>query len=109
MIHERRASDERTIVLEQRVSGLGATVGRVETKIDGIVDALAGIVRIEERQIANAARIGDVQAEVEKHGDRLGKIEVQMPGLAEKAAWVARAVVAVVGIVGAAVVAAVMR
>lgn len=100
---------ERTIVLEQRVDNLGATVGRVEHKIDSIVDTLAGIVRIEERQIANALRVSEAQEAIENHAVRIGVIETQMPGLLEKASWVAKAVVMVVGVVGAAVVAAVMR
>lgn len=106
---DRRETDERTIVLEQRVDGLHTTVGRVENKIDGIVDALAGIVRIEERQIANAARISDVQTEVEKHDYRLGRIEVQMPGLAEKARWVVMALLGIVAAVGTAALAVVMK
>ena len=109
MIHERRASDERTIVLEQRVSGLGATVGRVETKIDGIVDALAGIVRIEERQISNAARITEAIADIDKHDIRLGSIENQMPGLEEKARWVVMALIGIAGGVGAAALALVVK
>ncbi|MEG7700684.1 hypothetical protein U2075_14875, partial [Listeria monocytogenes] len=63
-------TDERTIVLEQRVDNLGQTVGRVEVKIDGIVDALAGIVRIEERQIANAVRVAEAQETIDSHAIR---------------------------------------
>ena len=106
---ERRASDARTDVLEQRVTGLSTSVDRVEVKIDGIVDALAGIVRIEERQIANAARISDVQVEVEKHDLRLGRIEVQMPGLEEKSRWVVLALLGIAAGVGTAALAVVVR
>lgn len=106
---DRRETDERTIVLEQRVNGLHTTVGRVEHKIDGIVDALAGIVRIEERQIANAARISDVQVEVDKHGVRIGSIETQMPGLVEKARWVVMALLGIVAAVGTAALAVVLK
>ena len=100
---------DRTIVLEQRVDNLGSTVVRVETKIDSIVDTLAGIVRIEERQIANAVRVSAAQEAIENHAVRIGIIEVQMPNLVEKAGWVAKAAIGVMCIVGAAVVAAVMR
>ena len=102
-------TDERTIVLEQRVDNLGQTVGRVEVKIDGIVDALAGIVRIEERQIASAVRVAEAQESIDNHAIRIGAIENQMPGLLEKAGWVAKAAIGVVCIVGVAVVAAVVR
>ena len=95
-------TEERTIVLEQRVQNLGVTVGRVENKIDGIVDALAGIVRIEERQIANAAKI-------ENHEFRISAVEVQMPGLLEKAGFVVKAGIGVIAIVGVAVLASVIR
>lgn len=105
----RRANDERTVVLEQRVNGLHATVERVETKIDGIVDALAGIVRIEERQIANAARISDCVVDIEKHDQRLGAIENQMPGLNEKAKWVVMVLIGVAGGVGVAALALVIK
>ncbi len=102
-------TDERTIVLEQRVDNLGQTVGRVEVKIDGIVDALAGIVRIEERQIANAVRVAEAQETIDSHAIRIGVIENQMPGLVEKAALVGKALIGVACIVGAAVVASVVR
>ena len=102
-------TDERTIVLEQRVDNLGQTVGRVEVKIDGIVDALAGIVRIEERQIASAVRVAEAQETIDSHAIRIGVIENQMPGLMEKSGWVAKAAIGVVCIVGAAVVASVVR
>jgi hypothetical protein len=102
-------TDSKIVVLEERVTHLGTTVGRVETKIDGIVDALAGIVRIEERQIANAAKIADCAADIDRQGTRISAIEVQMPSLAEKAAWIAKAVIGIVSLVGVAVVAAVVR
>ncbi len=105
----RRQADERTIVLEQRVDGLHTTVGRVEHKIDGIVDALAGIVRIEERQISNAARISEAISDIEKHDTRIGSIETQMPGLEEKARWVVMALIGIAGGVGAAALALVIK
>ena len=102
LIQERRQTDERTIVLEQRVDGLHTTVGRVEHKIDGIVDALAGIVRIEERQIANAAEIARAHGILEKHAVRMVSMETQMPGLMEKAKWIGMTVIGLVGAVGTA-------
>ena len=102
-------NDAKIVVLEERVSGMSVTVGRVETKIDGIVDALAGIVRIEERQIANAAKIADCAADIDRQSTRISAIEVQMPNLVEKAAWIAKTVIGVVSLVGVAVVAAVVK
>ena len=99
---DRRQTDERTFVLEHRVDGLHATVGRVEHKIDGIVDALAGIVRIEERQIANAAEIARAHSILEKHAVRMVSVETQMPGLIEIARWIGMAAIGVCGAVGAA-------
>ena len=99
---ERLQADERTIILEQRVDGLHTTVGRVEHKIDGIVDALAGIVRIEERQIANAAEIARAHSSIESLTVRISLVETQMPGLTEKAKWVGMAVIGLVAAIGAA-------
>lgn len=106
---ERRRNDERTVILEERVTGLNTSVNRVETKIDGIVDALAGIVRIEERQLANAARISDVQTQVEKQSQRIGAIEVQIPGLNEKARWVVMALLGIAAAVGTSAMAFLVR
>ena len=102
-------TDAKIVVLEERVSHLGTTVGRVETKIDGIVDALAGIVRIEERQIANAARISDCVVDIEKHNARIGAIEHLVPGFTEKSRWVVMALIGIAGGVGAAALAVVLK
>ena len=102
-------NDAKIVVLEERVSGMSATVGRVEDKIDKLGDTLAGIVRIEERQMTNSLQIAEARADISAQSVRLEKIEIQMPGLAEKARWVVGALLGVCAAVGTAVLAMVIK
>lgn len=102
--HMRRKTDERTVILEQRVSSLNVAVDRVEVKIDKLGDTLAGIVRIEERQLTTSLGVAEAKAELSLQGARLAAIEVLIPGLVEKTRWVALGLLSITASVGTCVI-----
>jgi hypothetical protein len=117
-------SDDRLVILEQRMDHLGGTVMRVDDKLDSIASTLQSLVRIEERQISTNEKLGDVtkgaqdretrlravEAAIPENLDkRLVSIETKMPGLVESRKWVVMGVLAGIGMIGAAVVHTVIK
>lgn len=95
-------SEERIIILEQHAKGTDTTLGRVENKIDTIVDALNSLVRIEERQSVISIRLNEGAKTMQNHESRIQAIETSLPGLIEKSNWLVMGVLGVIAIVGAA-------
>ncbi len=116
--------EARITLLEQRTAQLSDSFVRVEHKIDGITDALASLVRIEERQMVINSRLSEGSEKMKCHDDRLKAVEIAMPnliedakstkdhetrlkcvevvipGLVEKSSWVVKGLLGVVAIVG---------
>jgi|JFJP01.1.fsa_nt_gi hypothetical protein len=95
-------SEERIIILEQHAKGTDATLGRVENKIDTIVETLNSLVRIEERQSVINIRLNEGAQTMQNHESRIQAIETRLPGLIEKAGWLVAGVLGIIAIVGAA-------
>ena len=123
-------SDVRIDTLERRVNSLDSTLEKVDGKLDSIGMALTSLARIEERQISNKekldaysesidmlrhdidqkahhrdGRIRDLELAVpENLSKRLNTIESHIPGLLESKRWVSMGLLALVGVVGAAII-----
>jgi hypothetical protein len=92
--------------LEEGVDRLTETVGlqgqRFDSKLDSIGQSISLLVRIDERQVAIAERLQMGAATMQKHEERIAKIESVMPGLKETRNWVILGILAGVGMIGAA-------
>ena len=95
-------SEARIIALEHHAKSTDSTMGRVETKLDTIVETLNSLVRIEERQSVINIRLNEGAQTMQGHETRIQSIEVKMPGLIEKAGWLVMGMLGVIGVVGAA-------
>ena len=93
--------------LEEGVDRLTETVGlqgqRFDTKLDSIGQSISLLVRIDERQVAIAERLQLGAVTMQKHEERLTKVEVEMPGLRELRRYLIGGVVAGAGMIGVAV------
>ena len=88
------------VLLEQAVDELKAASGRVENKIDILANTLSSLVRIEERQLAMAARLTDGKATLTDQGRRIDGLEALSNngrGGLHVLVWVVAAVQAIVG------------
>ena len=95
-------SEARIIILEQHAKATDTTMGRVENKIDTIVETLNSLVRIEERQSVINIRLNEGTQTMLSHESRIQAIETKMPGLIEKAGWIVAGMLGIVGMVAAA-------
>lgn len=115
--------DNRIYVLEERMDSLGGMVTRVDSKLDGIAATLSSLARIEERQMHSNEKTAAILVITQDHEarirtlergmpdnlePRLNKIETDMPGLLESRNWMIGGILAILGIVGAAVLKLVM-
>lgn len=93
--------------LEEGVDRLTETVGqqgqRFDSKLDAIGTSISLLVRIDERQVAIAERLQLGAVTMQKHEERLVKMEVAMPGLQELRKYVVMGIVAGAGMIGVAV------
>ncbi len=112
-------SDDRLVILEQRLDHLGGTVLRVDDKLDSIAATLQSLVRIEERQVATNEKLSEGAKVMRDHDDRLRKIEIEVPenldkrlvsietkipSLVESRKWVVMGILAGIGMIGTAVI-----
>ena len=95
-------SDLRITLLERHAEATDTTMGRVENKIDTIVETLNSLVRIEERQSVINSRLNEGAQTMQGHEARIQTIETKMPGLIEKAGWLVAGMLGIVGMVGVA-------
>ena len=102
-------TEARIIILEQHAKSTDSTMGRVETKLDTIVETLNSLVRIEERQSVINIRLNEGTQTMQSHETRLQTIEVKMPGLIEKSGWLVGGMLSTLAIVGAALVHGVIK
>ncbi len=117
-------SNDRLVILEQRMDHLGGTVMRVDDKLDSIASTLQSLVRIEERQIATNEKLSEGTKVMQDHDTRLRKLEVEVPenldkrlvgietkipSLVESRKWVVMGILAGIGMIGVAVVHMVMK
>lgn len=103
------ASDSRIDVLAEHVGEVKADVRQVRAGVDELRSALAVLVRHEVRMDSNAAELGALRAELTAQGKCIHEIQVQMPQLMETRGLIMRGVLAVIGAVGVAVLAVVVR
>ena len=97
-------TDERIIILERRVDDVKSTVTRMDDKLDNITDALASLVRIEERQINANEKLNNGALKFDDHEARIRNVEKEIPPLVESRKWRTMAMLAGLGMVAAAVV-----
>lgn len=76
---------------------------KMDTKLDSIGQSISLLVRIDERQVAIAERLQLGASTMQKHEERLAKIELVLPGLKELRHYVMLGIVAGVGMIAAAV------
>jgi len=105
--------DQRVTRLETGVDNLGAAFQthseRIDEKLDSITTLLSSLVRVEERQGLITDRLAEGTTTMRDHEARLRVIEVQMPGLLEKARWITLGILGVLGLIGTAVVTGVLK
>lgn len=96
-----------------QVTHLREDVGRVAKGVDALQDAMIGVARytvLHEATRADLDKIRTEQVELRREvNDRLSKIEPHMPGLIEWRRYTVGAGVGVVGVVGLAVLALVIK
>lgn len=112
------ATDIRLSMLEQGQEKLEQGQTRIENKIDNLGEAMSLLVRLEERHMLTqqrlaegAAKMGDLDKRMavvehnipDKLTERLGIIEVTMPGLKELRKWVISGVLGGLAMMGSAV------
>jgi hypothetical protein len=87
-----------------RLTGAVDAQGRkLDSKLDSIGQSISLLVRIDERQVAIAERLQMGAATMQKHEERLVKMEVAMPGLQELRKYLVMGIVAGAGMIGVAV------
>jgi hypothetical protein len=92
-----------------RLTDTVATQGRqFDSKLDSIGQSISLLVRIDERQVAIAERLQMGAATMQKHEDRLSKMEMAMPGLQELRRYVVAGIVAGAGMLAVALLKLVM-
>jgi hypothetical protein len=72
-------ADQRLDVLEQRVDSNLQTQQRMEKKIDGIIETLHTLARIEERTAAASIQLAAMASDVRDQDKRLRSLEIAMP------------------------------
>lgn len=110
------ADSSRIDTLFQDVGAMRGTVEVVDSKVDAVAagvnkltDAMAILVKHEVTMEHNAAEVRAMREAQEKLTDRVQKIELKVPGWDELRVWVIRAGLCVLGVVGMAVVALVVK
>lgn len=110
------ADSSRIDTLFQDVGAMRGTVEVVDSKVDAVAagvnkltDAMAVLVKHEVTMEHNAAEVRAMREAQEKLTDRVQKIELKVPGWDELRVWVIRAGLCVLGVVGMAVVALVVK
>ena len=110
------ADSSRIDTLFQDVGAMRGTVEVVDSKVDAVAagvnkltDAMAILVKHEVTMEHNAAEVRAMREAQEKLTDRVQKIELKVPGWVELRVWVIRAGLLVLGVVGMAVVALVVK
>lgn len=89
---------------EARLSVVENAVVRIENAVDKIADALTILTKIDAKHEAAAADIADNASYTRNVDARLQEIEKVIPQLMEVRGWIVRGVVAVIGMVGVALV-----
>ena len=102
-------SEDRLVHIERRVSDLAGNIDRFDGKLDAIADSLSSLVRIEERQITINERLAAGQKTMQEHTERIHAIEVKLPPLQEARGWLVAAILAILGLVGHAIMGVVVK
>lgn len=123
-VFEQQALAERIAAVEQRHARVEGVVDNMDQKLDKLIDAMSSLVRIEERQQATGdrlamgaqtfqdheARLRKIEVEMPENLDkRLSSIEAKMPGLVESRKWVVMGLLGGTGMIGAALLALVIK
>lgn len=87
--------------LHVRLSYLTSAVDDLKRNVSDVNETLKTLIRVEERQLSQAAHIDDLRKTSVDHEERLQKVEHDVPPLREMRSWVVAAVL-VLCIAGAA-------
>ena len=79
-------------VLAERLEGVRGDISEIKAVVKEMSATMSKLVDVERRQ-------SDQQAMLQKHEERLGAIEVRLPGLVEMRAWFIGGMLTVVGAV----------
>jgi outer membrane murein-binding lipoprotein Lpp len=109
------ADSRRIDDLVENVGEIKGDVQAVKGKVDGVASgvdelrsAMAVLVRHDVQMEHNRAATDRLAADVQKLDDRMSAVEVQMPALIEMRGWGVKAILAVLGVVGLALLALVV-
>lgn len=91
------------------VSDVKGKVDRVDKNVDELRTAMAVLVKHEVVMEQNAREVSQLRAEQGDLSRRLYAVEAELPQLKETRGWVIKAVLAVAGVVGLAIVALVVK
>ena len=90
--------------IENRVSNLERDHASIRDAISGIERSLEALVRLEERHAETRESLMRAFTLCERLESRMMQVELQMPALNETRAWVVRAILGTVTIVGSALI-----
>lgn len=105
----RQHNDIRIAMLERDRDELREAVMSLRDSQASISQSLSRLVSLEERHIETREAISRAFKHIEKMGDRVLVIEKAMPGLQEARTWIINGVLSVVGVVGLAAAALVLK
>lgn len=91
-------------VLEFRVGALEGAVGEIKSAVKSIDQSLQSLARLETRHAETRDGLSRAFADIEDHESRLRTVEGEMPTMKLTRTWTLRGVVAVVAVVGLALV-----
>jgi len=96
-------------VLAEALAGLKEDVNDIKGTMKLMTDAVSKLTAVEQRQSDQSERIGDAYKALAVMGDRVGVIEIAMPGLKELRRWVVAGMVAGVSMMFVSVISLVLR
>lgn len=96
--------DHRLTLVEHAVAAIARTNEKTQESLSKMADAMVTLARLDERQSENRDALERVATEQAKHAERLRTVEIALPPLVEMRGYVVKALVALCGMVGAALV-----
>lgn len=103
------ADSQRIDRIVDDVSVVKGKIDRVDKNVDELRSAMAVLVKHEVVMEQNAGQVIALRKELADQNKRIASVEIEMPQLRETRAWVVRAMLAALGVVGLTVVGLVIK
>lgn len=103
------ADSQRIDRIVDDVSVVKGKIDRVDKNVDELRSAMAVLVKHEVVMEQNAAQVASLRTEQSEISKRIAAVEIEMPQLRETRAWVVRAMLAALGVVGLTVIGLVIK